>query len=267
MKINEKVKSALNSILQTFESGNIPEAIALAVYPTFDIPMSKWSLLNRLLAVLYGTEDARGFKQRKEVGRWVIKGAKSFTILAPRFKTIVKKGDDGEDDKKIKLLKGFIGVPVFRVEDTTGEPLDYQRLELPELPLIEVAKNWGTSTKAVSGSSEFYGAFAPSIKEIHLASPEEMIFFHELAHAAHDRLSPIRSGQLWKQEIVAELSAACLCRLVGTKPENLGHFHQYIANYAHKANLTAVQACIRVIHDVEKVVSLILSCGRKVAMN
>lgn len=266
MTNQDKVKSVLNNILETFRNGDIPEALSVAVFPTFDIPMSKWSLANRLLAVLTGTEDARGFRQWKEVGRWVKKGAKSFTILAPR-KKILKEKDDSDEDQKRQRLIGFLAVPVFRVEDTEGEPLDHEKLELPQFPLIQVAKAWGIETKAVSGSFTFYGAFNPELHEIHLASPEEMIFFHELAHAAHHRFQPLKGGQHWNQEIVAELSAACLCRLVGRSPENLGHAHQYISDYAKKAKLTAVQGCIRVIHDVEKVVNLILSCGRKASNN
>ena len=41
---------------------------------------------------------------------------------------------------------------VFRVEDTDGEPLDYQKMELPEFPLIEKAKEWGIFVKAVPGN-------------------------------------------------------------------------------------------------------------------
>ena len=82
--------------------------------------------------LLYTTEtnDARGFRQWQEVGRHVKEGAKAITILAPRF--IKKHQENGEDGKVI--LVGFLSVPVFRVEDTEGDPLDYQKIELPELP-------------------------------------------------------------------------------------------------------------------------------------
>jgi hypothetical protein len=38
---------------------------------------------------------------------------------------------------------------VFRVEDTKGKELDYQNIELPELPLIDRAQEWGIDVKAV----------------------------------------------------------------------------------------------------------------------
>ena len=47
-----------------------------------------------------------------------------------------------------------------------------------------------------------------------MATEEESIFFHELAHAAHSRLEKEFSNiESWKKEVVAELSAAVLCRL------------------------------------------------------
>ena len=58
--MNDKVKEALNSILDCFKSGDIPEAIAKAMFPGVDSPSSNWSLLNRTLTFLSGTADARG---------------------------------------------------------------------------------------------------------------------------------------------------------------------------------------------------------------
>ena len=124
--MNEKVKQALQSILKRFENGDIPEVIAYSTFPIPNIPASKWSLLNRMLMFIAGTNDARGFRQWQEVGRHVKQGAKALTILAPRF---VKKQAEDEEKEKI-LLVGFFSIPVFRVEDTEGEPLDYQQIEL-----------------------------------------------------------------------------------------------------------------------------------------
>ncbi|MBS3906290.1 MAG: hypothetical protein KGZ49_04545, partial [Syntrophaceae bacterium] len=72
-------------------------------------------------------------------------------------------------------------------------------------------------------------------------------------------LPDLRSGQDWKQEIVAELSAAALCAIVGKTSRTLGNSYQYISRYAEEANLTPVQACLKVIKDVEGVLNLILN--------
>jgi antirestriction protein ArdC len=253
--MNEKVKQVLQSIVERFEKGDIPEVIAYSTFPIPNIPAAKWSLLNRILMFIAGTNDARGFRQWQEVGRHVKKGAKAFTILAPRF---VKKQTEDKEDEKI-LLAGFLAIPIFRIEDTEGEPLDYQKIELPELPLMKVAQKWGISVKAIPGNYWYAGYFSQERREISLATKEESIFFHELAHVAHQRiLGELKKGQDWSQEIVAELSAAVLCKIIGKSSEYLGNHYQYIEKYAAQANLTPWQGCTRVMSDVEKVLNLIL---------
>lgn len=251
----EKVKQALQSIVARFEAGDIPEAISYSTFPIPNIPAAKWSLLNRTLMFIAGSSDARGFKQWKEVNRYVKKGAKAFVILAPLF---IKNGAEEEEDEK-RILTGFLAVPVFRVEDTEGDPLNHERIELLELPLIEVAQDWGISVQATPANYRYFGYFSPERREISLATKEETVFFHELAHAAHERiLGGLKKGQDWKQEIVAELSAAVICHLVGKTSKYLGNSYQYIANYAKEAQLTPIQGCLKVMKDVETVLSLIL---------
>lgn len=279
--MNEKVNQVLEGILARFESGEIPEAIAYSVFPGADIPSAKWSLVNRILMWISGTKDARGIKQWNRVGRVVKKGAKSFTILAPRLvkREINGNGQSSSDEgieeftsedvmssetplgnREEKILTGFLAVPVFRVEDTEGKPLDYENLILPPLPLLDVAESWGVPVRAIPGNYRFRGFFDIERNEISLATEEESVFFHELAHVAHQKLSgKLQSGQDWKQEIVAELSAAVLCAIVGKTSRSLGNSYRYISGYAEKADLTPVQACLRVIKDVEGVLNLIFN--------
>jgi len=136
---------------------------------------------------------------------------------------------------------------------------------VPDLPLLEVAEAWGISVKAVPGNFRYFGYYSGGKKEIALASPEECVFFHELTHAGHDRIVSLKPGQDWKQEIVAELGAAVLCRLVGKKAENLGQRYRYIEKYAVKARKAVPQACLEVFSDVEKVLGLILKGGQAAA--
>jgi hypothetical protein len=249
--------AALREIIERFRIGDIPEAIALSMFPIPNIPATKWSLLNRTLMFLAGTEDARGMKQWNAAGRWVNRGARSFRIFAPRFSKVVKE----ETQEEKIILTGFLLIPVFRVQDTEGDPLEYESIQVPDLPLLEVAQAWGISVKAIPGNFRYYGFFSPGQNEIALASPEECVFFHELAHVGHNRIVPLKPGQDWKQEIVAELSAAVLCRLVGKRGGNLGQHYRYIERYAGKAGRSAAQACLEVFSEVEKVLGLILKGG------
>lgn len=172
--MNDKVKEVLAGIVERFKTGDIPKAVAYSMYPIPDIPSSKWSLLNRLLMVFAGTKDARGFRQWHDAGRYVVKGKKAFYILVPY---LIKVEAEGKDDREI--LKGFGLKPVFRLEDTDGKALEYLELELPELPLIDIAREWGVSVKAIPGSYTLYGYYSGTAKEIGLASKEECVFFHE----------------------------------------------------------------------------------------
>ena len=254
--MTEKIRTILTQILDRFESGDIPKAVAYSIFPVADIPSAKWSLLNRTLQFLAGTADSRGFRQWKAVKRSVKKGAKAFYILVP----YMKKSENEETGEEEIILRGFMARPVFRVEDTEGEPLDYEQIQLPDLPFLDRAREWDISVKAIPGNYEYYGYFAPDKQEIALATPEEKTFFHELAHAGYERAKGVlKQGQDPFQEITAELCAQALCRLVGKSGEKyFGNSARYIARYAEKAGISPHSACLKVLADTEKVLNLII---------
>lgn len=257
--MNQRVKEVLTGILERFKTGDIPEAIAFASYPRLDVPSKNWSWLNRTLMVLSGTKDARGFRQWQAVQRTVKKGTKAIYILVP---AIGKTQDKATGEAK-PVLKGFLAGAVFRVEDTEGETLAYQELALPDLPLLDRAKEWGIEVKAVPGNYRYDGSYSSKRQEIALASQAEAVFFHELAHASHDRIKGrLKPGQDPFEEIVAELAAAGLCQLLGKDPrDSLGNSYQYIEWYAIKAQVDPLAACLRVLGETEKVINLILKGG------
>ena len=262
--MNKNIETVLKSIVSAFESGNVPEAVAVASFPIPDIPSTQWSFTNRTIQFLSGTADARGFNQWKAVNRHVKKGSKAIYIMVPCF----KKQQDEETEQEQQVLTFFKAMPVFRIEDTDGDPLDYQNIELPELPLIERAKNWGINVKAVPGNYRYYGYFSPSRKEIALATPAEKTFLHELSHAAdHLIKGELKPGQDPFQEITAELSAQALSRIAGKSIEDTtGNSFRYIKHYAQKVKMSPEKACLRVLSDCEKILNLILH-GRADGIN
>lgn len=253
--IHPRVQSVLDRILESFESGDVPEALAIVTLPALDVPCSSWSLANRLILFFAGTSDARGYRQWQEVGRYPRKGSKALHILTPRHKKV--KEEDSDEDKVV--LTGFLAAPVFRFEDTDGdaiERLEHPPRELP--PLHEVAQQWGISVNWQGFQSNAYGYYSPGRKEIVLATHFEQVFFHELAHAAHEKvLGKLKNGQDWKQEVVAELTAAVLAHLFG-KRTNDGGSYQYIRRYAERAGTDVYRACLAVIADVGRCVEIIL---------
>ena len=253
--MTKKINETISGILQIFKSGQIPEAVSYAAFPSFDIPSEHWSYLNHIIMWINGTHDARGYRQWEEVGRHVKKGATAFHIFAPRL--VKEKKENGEEDFS---LFGFLQVPVFCYEDTEGEPLNYKKTGINSFPLIEKAEEWGLDVHAVSGNGRYWGAY--NGKEIKLATPEESVFFHELSHHAHKLvIGELAPGQDWKQEIVAELSAEALSRIFGLKTTT-GNTYKYIEGYAAQAGLSPVAACLQVLSDVEKVLKLILAEDR-----
>jgi len=256
-----RVKEVLTKVLKEFESDTIPEKIAYTMFPFINIPSSSWSLLNHIVMFIHDTEDARGFRQWNEVGRQVKKGSKSFQILVPCF----RKEKDAKTDEDISRLSGFITANVFRAEDTEGELLAYERLQLPKHPLMDKAIEWGISVKAVSGNSDHYGYYSPAKKLIALATPEESTFYHELCHVAHEKvIGALKRKQDPFQEIIAELSAHVLCRIVGKDGSKFfGNSYRYIEEYAKEINLSPHSAVLRVVSDVEKVLGLILDKSQR----
>ena len=85
--MSRNVKEVLKNILDCFESGDIPQAVAYSIFPVPDLPSSKWSLFNRITMILSGTADARGFRQWKEANRYVKRGQGSIYSCSENDKT------------------------------------------------------------------------------------------------------------------------------------------------------------------------------------
>jgi hypothetical protein len=199
--MNERVKAVLETILERFKAGDIPQAIAYTLNPIPDIPSSRWSFMNRLIMTLSGTTDARGIRQWNQAGRSIKKGSKAIYILVP----------------------WIVGI-------------------------------------AIPGFEKAYGAYIPKTKEILLATQEETVFFHELSHAAYERaIKELEPGQLWDQEVSAELCAQALCHLIGRQPqETLGNSYRYIDHYAKQIGITPLIACLQVMSNVERMLKCLL---------
>jgi hypothetical protein len=171
----------------------------------------------------------------------------------------MKHVEDDLGDNQFRLL-GFGVSPVFRVEDTQGEPLEYENIELPDLPLMDRAYEWGISIKTIPGNYRYFGYYSSGRKEIALATSQECVFFHEMAHAGHHIIKGnLRPGQDPLQEIVAELSACALAQMVGKSLEDTtGNNFRYIKRYAEHLKISVHSACLKVLSDTEMVLNLII---------
>lgn len=259
MKVTKQVQTQIDKLMAAFQSGKIAGVVAQAMierHPDDVRPSDKWSFRNRILMMLNGTADARGFKQWKQIGRSVMKGQRALHILAPVVITVDK---DTPDERKV--VAGFKGVAVFGVEQTDGEPMptfDYEPTE--RAPLADVAESFGVEVTYTAGRRGAAGSYGLKTDAITMFSHSAPVFWHELAHAAHARVLKARGeklvgGQDAKQEAVAELSAAVIAKLYGC--DNDAGAYNYIKGYADQGD--AHKLALSVLGDVEQVLELILN--------
>lgn len=256
----ERAEQAATHVLTVWQSGTLPALIAQSFLAAkSDAPCARWSLGNRVLMLCQGTHDARGFQQWKEAGRHVRKGAKAIAILGPCFVKRTGKDAQGQDTESAALV-GFRAIPVFRFEDTEGNPLasaDYAPATLP--PLSEVAARIGVQVSYCPLLGDFLGRYMPSRKAIELCTHEPATWFHELAHAVDDYLGSMKragrkSDAAYKDgEVVAEFCAAALCHLFGIAYEH--NAKRYIESYRKDA----AKAVQRLFARIDAVLSFILN--------
>ena len=259
---NEVVDGAINGLIGLFKSGNLPKAIAVMTNPVIKLPSQKWSLSNKLIMFCNGTSDARGFRQWLEAGRTISEGKKAIYILAPRMVNVVDKDANGKPKVdqngnvlKVQKLIGFRGQAVFRAEDTEGEPLAYENIEVPAFRFKDVAEKWGIKIKGVSGGESYYGAYSSKTKEILMASPDEEVFYHELAHASHDRVGLLSKRTIKQKEIVAEF-VACVLAYIQGRQTKIGNTYEYLTSYAGEGKVE--NSVIALIGDIDKVINEIM---------
>ena len=221
----QKIAEAIEKITETFEAGNIPEAVAHATIALPEgLPCSRWKgITNKIMWWMNTTfsgksYDARTFTQWKAEGRYPKKGT-GFNLFRPAFKKATKSNGDEE-----LVMTGFIPFTAFSLSDTTGEDLTADPAAPAEPPpLIEVARGMGVPVTYIpSDLYDGWGSYDIKRETITLASPAEGTFFHELAHHVHglvlaEKGRKIIPGQHALQEVTAELSAAVLCKLVGRR--------------------------------------------------
>jgi hypothetical protein len=243
-------KKAMEEVILKFQTGELSELIKIAA---FEIPSSwpsaKWSMGNKMLAYVQArTLNARGFQAWREVKRQVKKGAHSIYIWAPRM---IKKEENGED--KTHLI-GFFPVAVFPIETTEGEPLkeDLTPRQLP--PLFEVAARLGVKVKFQPVAPDRLGDCGHGL--INMGTDDPRVFWHELAHAAHQATDPeyeTRSSQY--KEIVAEFTACVIANLYGY--DYTGTTWQYLSMFS----TDPLKAIMKSGQHIERVLDLILAEG------
>lgn len=257
MKLSAKVRTSLESVIAKFESGDLSAITQVArIQLSAEAPARRWSFSNRVIAFLQTNDlDCRTFRQWQQVDRCVKKGSRAAYILRPH---LVKKDEEEEPEEQYQCI-GFSPVPVFPISDTEGEtPLPgYSPVTLP--PLTDVARRLGINVSYQPVAPDRYGDCDTTGSRIRLGTQDPAVFFHELAHAIHARLTgKLRGDQQTDQEIVAEFTAAVLMELYGIR-DHTGNAWRYIKHYASDP----LQAITRALGTVEKVLAVLTTENTK----
>ena len=270
----QRANSAAQAVLSVWESGKLPALIAESVLASkTHAPCASWSLSNRILMFAQGSADARGYKQWQEAGRQVIKGSKAISILGPVFAKANKKKAESNTKGKPKPKQkpeskhekdslaciGFRAIPVFRFEDTEGDELESAEYAPDTLPPLQtVADSIGLKVAYCPALANFAGRYRADRKSIELCTHGESTWFHELAHAVDDHLGSMKRAKSKQDaayrdgEVVAEFTAAALCKLYGIAYE--ANALKYIAHYRKDP----AKAVTRLFSRIEKVLEFIL---------
>ena len=210
---------------------------------------------NTILSMCAGETGLFGtFKQLKEEGVKVSKGAKSIPVVFHMFKDLDSPNSRGQD-------RAYIGAKyyrVFRIEDTdNGEEQLKGKFDLEDfLPLAPELRNEkieGDLGQMVSGlglkltfdeNSAFYSPSKhllnmPKYKNFKTIDGYYATFFHELVHSTSKDLCRDMKGHFGSkdysfEELVAELGSAYLCQIYEVSNEELAQSASYIKGWSSK---------------------------------
>ena len=269
MKFYGRAEESAKQILSAFQTGTLPNALSTVFVKRKDnVPCRAWSWSNQLIVALFGHDDARGFRQWQEVGRYVNKGEKGCPILVPLKRKIREPdAETGKTGERFAIY-GFKHAIVFGLGQTDGKPLEVDRKAqqfIETLPLIDVAKSWGLSVQTYNGrSGAALGRYRRG-QSIALGVENVATWAHELLHAADDRLGNLRElGQHWRSETVAELGGSILLHCIGQPQDaDSGGCWEYVSAYAKRANIQPITACQRVLKRTCDAVALILKTAEE----
>ena len=252
MKVTPNAQKVAAEILEAFQSGAVPKALALTFLTRhLDSPCTRWSRRNRLIAALRGHSDARGFRQWGEVGRHVRAGERAFYILGP---CVARKKEPDRGLSEILAIdetEEVRGPPGLRLPGHRGLRL---RPDRRRAAAGDVERLTNSSKPSRSSKSPTIGGFGsrpllPSRQlgyyrsgvEIGLAVKNLATWTHELRPCADDRLGTLTRGRGQKldNEVVAELGGAVLLECLGhTVESDRGGAYRYITTYCENTLAT-----------------------------
>jgi hypothetical protein len=180
----------------------------------------------------------------------------------PTFPSAAKNDWKMPEGDLVMLSKTQPDRYAFGPEARFEQVIEVAEAAILRLPLIGRAAEWGITVKAVPGNDKFYGCYCLSEpRQILLASPEPIIFFHEVAHAAHEKiLGHLVPWQSPRQEIVAGLCAQLISEIMeGGDYRFLGNTYRLIARHSFTMKVSPLAGCWQVLPEIHHATRLILA--------
>jgi len=270
MQFYGKAETVATKIIEAFERGDVPKALAPIFIKRAGRHCDTYSWCNQLIVALSGHADAMGYKDWQRVGRQVRKGERATLILAPCKRKVKRNDNETGETREAFVLYGFRSTPVFGIEQTDVADADKWAKQnegneqaeqfLDSLLLRSVAESWGLKLQAYSGKRGKALGWYRHGSAIALGVENLATWAHELMHAADFRNGKlIERGQHWRSETVAELGGAVLMLAMGYETDaDLGGAFAYIKSYADTAKITPIKACMDVVKRTCEAVALIL---------
>ena len=252
--LTENAQQIVKQLLDRFQSGDIAPLIQIATLKLTtetSIPASRWSICNQLLAYIQtGEIDCRGFRQWEQIHRHVTMGAHAAYILGPYPN---QRADRRNRENQTCWIQIHSSIPGQHDGGRThSSPVSLAPASLP--PLYEVAQAWGIQVDYIPFGGSEYGSFQNLTKTIRLATHEEKVFFHELAHSAHARLETLKGGQDPRQETIAEFVSCILMQIYGLR-DTTGYTWEYVKSYNPE---NPIKAIMDALDTIDKVLNQIL---------
>jgi antirestriction protein ArdC len=253
MKVYEIIT---NAILEKLEQGSIPwhrPWNGREEMPKNLITKKEYQGINAFLLGCqgYGSPFWLTFRQCKDLGGSVKKGAKATPIIYWNWLDIPK---DGEAEEKVPFLRYYA---VFNVEQCEAMPQDkvpqvaintngIDRITICE-EIIEAVKDRPAITHNRQAALYHAGRDTinmPLFESFETSAAYYSTLFHELVHSTgHEKrlarpgiteLSPFGTPSYSKEELIAEMGAAFLCGFAGIENVTLDNSTAYIQGWLQK---------------------------------
>ena len=208
-----------------------------------------------------------GFQTWKRLGRFVRRGEKGITILAPMVRKTSDAGEsgDGPPEEPTRKLVGFRPVTVFDMAQTEGEPLD-------DVPMARVltGDDWQPVLTALITSTvpvpvtfgalppETWGMWQPApgghITISDAADPNMHLktLLHEWAHSIGipaGTAVPADPAARAEEEVIAETTAYIVGHTIGL--DTLSYSQSYVAGWSGRSPETVRRALGAIHHRVQ----------------